>query len=57
MNNPINLSIVIPLYNEELRIVSTYPKIIDYINKVSSKLNLNFELVFVNDGSSDNTKT
>ena len=56
MNNPINLSIVIPLYNEELRIVSTYPKIIDYINKVSSKLNLNFELVFVNDGSKDNTK-
>lgn len=46
------LSIIIPCYNEEKRIEKSVNKIIEYIN--SDKLDA--ELIFVNDGSIDNTQ-
>ena len=45
------ISIIIPCYNEELAIPFFY----DEINKVSKQIKSNFEFIFVNDGSKDNT--
>mgnify|MGYP006279077845 CR=1 FL=1 len=46
-----SLSIVIPVYNEENSIVST----IDNINAMMAKTEIDYELIIVNDGSSDGT--
>lgn len=46
------LSIIIPCYNEEKRIEKSVDEIISYIN--SNKLNA--ELIFINDGSTDNSQ-
>ena len=48
--NSINLSIVIPVYNEELYIEKLFADILKYFN------NENIEIIFVNDGSSDKSK-
>ena len=50
------LTIVIPLYNEELRIINTFPIINEHLNKLISKFNIGVELIFINDGSTDKTK-
>ncbi len=47
----INLSVVIPAYNEEKRIPETLKKISNYLKKQS----YNSEIIVVNDGSKDNT--
>lgn len=51
MNSPIDLSIVVPLYNEQDNI----DYLIDRVIKAISQLNLPYEIVCVNDGSKDNT--
>lgn len=45
------ISIIIPCYNEQEAIPYFYRE----INKISKKINYNFEFIFVNDGSKDNT--
>ena len=45
------ISIIIPCYNEE----QTIPFFYEEINKISKKIKANFEFIFVNDGSKDNT--
>ena len=46
------ISVIVPCYNEEQAI----PYFYEEIKKISSKMNkLDFEYIFVNDGSSDNT--
>ena len=45
------ISIVIPCYNEEQSIPYFYKE----INKVSKNIKTNFEFIFINDGSKDNT--
>ena len=45
------ISIVVPAYNEEKAI----PLFFNEIEKVSQKIGLEFEYIFVNDGSKDNT--
>jgi len=45
------LSIVIPVYNEENRIKKTLGKIVDYFSQKEIK----YEIILVNDGSTDNT--
>lgn len=45
------ISVVVPCYNEQESILLFYEE----INKVSVKMEQEFEFVFVNDGSSDNT--
>ncbi|MBP7859464.1 glycosyltransferase family 2 protein [Patescibacteria group bacterium] len=50
------ISIVIPLYNEEKRIVGTLPQIYEHIDKLAKKLKIKFELIFINDGSTDSTR-
>ncbi len=45
------LSIVIPVFNEEL----VLDEMISRLHKCVSEMNINYEMVFVNDGSSDRT--
>lgn len=48
---PINISIVVPLYNEE----ESLPELMEWINKVMRSHNFMYEVVFINDGSTDNS--
>ncbi|MFZ5365142.1 MAG: dolichyl-phosphate beta-glucosyltransferase [Patescibacteria group bacterium] len=45
------LSVIIPVYNEEKRIGSTLPKIFHYLNKRQ----IDYEVIVVDDGSTDQT--
>ena len=45
------VSIIVPSYNEEESIPLFYKE----IDKVSKNLDVNFEFIFVNDGSKDKT--
>ncbi len=46
-----DLTIVVPLFNEE----ESLPELADWINRVCAKASLSYELIFVDDGSSDNS--
>ena len=46
-----DISVVIPLYNEE----ESLPELYDWIERVMSANNLSFEVIFVNDGSTDHS--
>lgn len=46
-----DLSVVVPLYNEE----KVLDELIERLQKACSRITQNFELIFVNDGSSDGT--
>ena len=45
------LSIVVPCYNESLNIEVTYDRIKKNIEKITN----NYEIIFVDDGSTDNS--
>lgn len=47
--NMVELSVIIPIYNEELNI----PTLVTRLRPVVEKTDMNYELVFVNDGSRD----
>jgi len=47
----IEISVVVPLFNEELNIHELYDRLIKSVSAISEE----YELLFVNDGSSDNT--
>jgi glycosyltransferase involved in cell wall biosynthesis len=46
-----NISIVIPLFNEE----ESLPELFEWINKVMIENNFSYEVIFVDDGSKDNS--
>ena len=46
-----DISVVIPLYNEE----ESLPELYDWIERVMSTNNFSFEVIFVNDGSTDHS--
>lgn len=46
-----DVSVVIPLFNEE----ESLPKLHDWIAKVMTKHNLSYEIIFINDGSTDSS--
>ncbi|MEW6686464.1 MAG: glycosyltransferase family 2 protein [Candidatus Edwardsbacteria bacterium] len=50
MNNT-KLSVVIPVYNEG----ESIPELCDRLQKILTSLNLNYEVIFVDDGSTDKT--
>src|SRR5574344_355061 len=54
MSNAVKTKIllIIPAYNEEANILKTYNSIIDY----NKKNNTNYDIVVINDGSSDKTE-
>ena len=47
------ISVIIPAYNEEKRILPTLEKVYDYFSRVQ---NMDFEIIVVDDGSKDNTE-
>ncbi len=51
MSKSIDLSIIIPLFNEE----EVIPLLIQELNKVGQTLNKNYEVILVDDGSTDHT--
>ncbi len=51
--NEIIYSVVVPLYNEELVINESYRRLV----KVMDKIEESYEILFINDGSTDCTKT
>ncbi len=46
-----DISVVIPLYNEE----ESLPELFDWIRKVMNEHHFSYEVIFVNDGSTDNS--
>ena len=44
-----DISVVVPLYNED----ESLPELFDWINRVMKENNFTFEVIFVNDGSTD----
>lgn len=46
------ISLIVPCYNEEENVVPFHQAIVEVFNKISET---NFELIFINDGSKDNT--
>jgi len=46
-------SVIVPMYNEEEVIPETYRR----LTKVMEELNENYEIIFINDGSRDNTRS
>lgn len=52
MNSKINLSVILPVYNEENSIGS----VITELKKHLARLKLNYEILAINDGSTDQTK-
>ena len=49
------LSLVIPVYNEENIIRDTAQSVKDYMAKTFGELDIDYEVIFVNDGSKDKT--
>jgi len=50
-NKYIDISVIVPIYNEEQIILELYNR----IQKTVSQVSKNYELIFVNDGSKDNS--
>ena len=46
-----DISIVVPLYNEE----ESLPELTDWISRVMKSHGFTYEIIFVNDGSTDNS--
>ncbi|MFR9514476.1 MAG: glycosyltransferase, partial [Rikenellaceae bacterium] len=51
MSSRVDISIVIPLYNEE----ESLPELTAWIDRVAMQNELLYEIIFVDDGSSDNS--
>jgi dolichol-phosphate mannosyltransferase len=49
--NNVDLTVVIPIYNEERTIREMYERLLKTVSQISE----NFEFIFVNDGSKDNS--
>ncbi|VBB48359.1 Glycosyl transferase family 2 [uncultured Paludibacter sp.] len=46
-----DISVIVPLYNEE----ESLPKLYEWIEKVMKENNFTYEVIFINDGSTDNS--
>lgn len=56
-NKPIDLALILPCYNEEEILISSYSKLNEYFKKLIEKelISLKSTICFVNDGSTDKT--
>lgn len=50
--NPVEISIIVPAFNE----AAVLPSLLDRLHNVMNDVSADYELVIVNDGSSDNTE-
>jgi len=56
INNKLNLiSVIVPIYNEEETLPYFIPSLIDELEIISKELNLSYEIILVDDGSSDSS--
>ena len=55
MNEDKLISIIVPCYNEKEVILETNKRLRDELEKIHNQFNLKYELIYVNDGSKDNT--
>lgn len=53
MKKKLNISVVVPIFNEALSIKSLHSEIVNICNKE----NYNYEIIFIDDGSTDDTDT
>ena len=51
MNNKLDISVVVPLYNEE----ESLPELVAWIDRVAQQNKLSYEVIMVDDGSSDDS--
>ena len=51
MSNKLDISVVVPLYNEE----ESLPELVAWIDRVAQNNELSYEIIMVDDGSSDNS--
>ena len=51
MSNKLDISVVVPLYNEE----ESLPELVSWIDRVAQNNKLSYEIIMVDDGSSDNS--
>jgi glycosyltransferase involved in cell wall biosynthesis len=51
MEERLDISVVVPLYNEE----ESLPELFDWIDRVMSEHGYSFEVIFINDGSTDHS--
>ena len=51
-NEPVELSVVVPVFNEEENLSALIPKLVQVLNP----LGLSYEMIFVDDGSSDGSR-
>ena len=51
MKSKLDISVVVPLYNEE----ESLPELVAWIDRVAQENNLSYEVIMVDDGSSDNS--
>ena len=51
MSNKLDISVVVPLYNEE----ESLPELVAWIDRVAQNNKLSYEVIMVDDGSSDNS--
>ena len=51
MSNKLDISVVVPLYNEE----ESLPELVAWIDRVAQNNKLSYEIIMVDDGSSDNS--
>ena len=51
MSNKLDISVVVPLYNEE----ESLPELVAWIDRVAQENKLNYEIIMVDDGSSDDS--
>lgn len=54
-NYKVDITIVVPAYNEEIRMPSMLDATLDYLNTWSIENNITFEILIVDDGSTDAT--
>ena len=50
------INICIPVFNEEKNLESLYTDLSKFISSGSEKFNLNFDIIFFDDGSSDKSR-
>ena len=49
MDNKLDISVVVPLYNE----AESLPELVEWIGRVATANRLSYEIIFVDDGSTD----
>ena len=50
-----NFSVIIPFYNEEKNIIELNDELTKVLEKIKTNREINFEILYIDDGSIDNT--